>query len=230
MPKKLTVICCIKCKREFANNNLTVHYERMHGTKEQKEKYSSGYNNQYHTEEYKKKCNKGRNRSLDLRFGPFTDFKVSCHKCNTQFTVTEREKKFPKKEKYFCSRSCANSKPASEKRKEKVRQKLKKIRNIFKICPTCNEEFKLEGNSQKRFCSKDCRNKRFRKGLDSNKLNKLDYRDYRSKCDFTFNLKDFEDDFDFSLIQEHGWYSPSNKGNNLTRYKQRSYGKCEIWI
>ena len=149
MPKKLTVICCIKCKREFANNNLTVHYERMHGTKEQK---------------------------------------------------------------------------------EKVRQKLKKIRNVFKICPTCNEEFKLEGNSQKRFCSKDCRNKRFRKGLDSNKLNKLDYRDYRSKCDFTFNLKDFEDDFDFSLIQEHGWYSPSNKGNNLTRYKQRSYGKCEIWI
>ena len=38
---------------------------------------------------------------------------------------------------------------------------------------------------------------------------------YRAKCAFRFNLKDYPDEFDFSLIENHGWYRPLNRGNNL---------------
>jgi very-short-patch-repair endonuclease len=61
-------------------------------------------------------CNKNPNSTdskwsngADSRLGIFSDFSVNCCKCNKEFTVNEREKLFPKKEKYFCSRSCANS-------------------------------------------------------------------------------------------------------------------------
>lgn len=42
-------------------------------------------------------------------------FEVNCDKCLTKFTVIEREKQFPCKKSYFCSRSCANSVGGSKK-------------------------------------------------------------------------------------------------------------------
>jgi len=45
----------------------------------------------------------------ELRFGKYKNFKVSCFSCNSSFAVKEREQLFPSKEKYFCSRNCANS-------------------------------------------------------------------------------------------------------------------------
>ena len=41
------------------------------------------------------------------------------------------------------------------------------------------------------------------------------YKAYRPSCEFQFTLSDYPEEFDFKLIQEHGWYSPSNKDNNL---------------
>jgi len=38
---------------------------------------------------------------------------------------------------------------------------------------------------------------------------------YRMCCVFKFNLADYPEEFDFSLIEEHGWYSAKNRGNNL---------------
>ncbi len=46
---------------------------------------------------------------IDKDFGPLTNYDVTCHTCNTDFIVEERSKSYPRKEKYFCSRSCANS-------------------------------------------------------------------------------------------------------------------------
>lgn len=48
-------------------------------------------------------------RSLDHRLGVIQSFEVSCYVCSSTLIVKEREKQFPSKEKYFCSRSCANS-------------------------------------------------------------------------------------------------------------------------
>lgn len=58
--------------------------------------------------------------------GNFVDFAVSCHKCNVGFTVSEREHKFPSKERYYCSRSCANSRifsPESNKKRAESNRK-----------------------------------------------------------------------------------------------------------
>jgi hypothetical protein len=42
-----------------------------------------------------------------------------------------------------------------------------------------------------------------------------EYQKYRIDSNFKFNLKDYADEFDFSLVKKHGWYSPTNKNNNL---------------
>lgn len=34
-------------------------------------------------------------------------------------------------------------------------------------------------------------------------------------CRFNFNLSDFKEEFDFSLIKKYGWYKPKNRGDNL---------------
>ncbi len=42
------------------------------------------------------------------------DFKVVCAKCGKDFLVNECENKFPLKQKYFCSKQCANSRKFSD--------------------------------------------------------------------------------------------------------------------
>ena len=42
------------------------------------------------------------------------------------------------------------------------------------------------------------------------------FTNYRADCAFKFNLSDYPDEFNFSLIEQHGWYKASNRGNNLT--------------
>lgn len=39
---------------------------------------------------------------------------------------------------------------------------------------------------------------------------------YRADCSFKFNLSDYPDEFDFTLIESYGWYKPKNRGDNLT--------------
>ena len=38
---------------------------------------------------------------------------------------------------------------------------------------------------------------------------------YRVDCYFKFSVYDFPDEFDLGLIEKHGWYSASNRGNNV---------------
>lgn len=38
---------------------------------------------------------------------------------------------------------------------------------------------------------------------------------YRADCAFKFNLKDYPEEFDFTLIEKYGWYRPKNRGDNL---------------
>lgn len=41
------------------------------------------------------------------------------------------------------------------------------------------------------------------------------YELYRPSCEFDFDMNDFQDEFDLTIVRELGWYSPSNRGNNL---------------
>lgn len=44
---------------------------------------------------------------------------------------------------------------------------------------------------------------------------RLPLENYRADCAFKFNLSDYPDEFDFTLIEIYGWYKPKNRGNNL---------------
>ena len=43
------------------------------------------------------------------QYGNLKDYEVTCLHCSTKFVVSEREKLHPQKDKYYCSRSCANN-------------------------------------------------------------------------------------------------------------------------
>ena len=45
----------------------------------------------------------------EKNYGKVRSFTVACNECGSDFTVKEREKLFPQKEQYFCSRNCANA-------------------------------------------------------------------------------------------------------------------------
>jgi hypothetical protein len=120
-------------------------------------------------------------------------------------------------EKKFCDSSCSaqyNNKRRkhSEETKEKIRKSLtkskinipkikektvKEIKNT-RICKNCKKE-KIIGK-HKSICD-DCRIEY--------------YHVYRPSCEFDFNLSKYADEFDFNIIKEYGWYSPTNKKNNL---------------
>ena len=46
---------------------------------------------------------------MEEKFGEKKKFKVICSTCGKEIIVEEREKIFPKKDKYYCNRSCSNS-------------------------------------------------------------------------------------------------------------------------
>jgi len=74
--------------------------------------------------DYKKQAQKQK-EIYENEFGKIKKFKVLCNNCKTYFFVYERESKFPIKEKYFCSRSCANTRNHSNETKEKISISIK---------------------------------------------------------------------------------------------------------
>lgn len=84
-----------------------------------------------------------------------------------------------------------------EKNKNKPKQNKK-------TCLNCSKLFL----KNKFFCSINCKRE-----YERNNMNSLIR--YRMDCKFNFNLADYNEEFDFKLVEEYGWYSPSNKKNNL---------------
>lgn len=68
-------------------------------------------------EEHKKKNSEKLIARKDDEFGLVVDHQVTCACCGTEFSVKEREKLFPQKKRYFCSRNCANSEGGKAKAK-----------------------------------------------------------------------------------------------------------------
>ncbi len=156
----------------------------------------------------------GQKKYYDKTLGEIKEFEVNCFKCKNNFIVKEREKQYPKKDVYYCSRACANSRNHSNETKQKtsdtLRSKTNSTSNSLKQkrnCLFCNKEFEVKSNSKKTFCSIKC--------FAQTKKSSTEYLDYKNKCKFKFNVYHFPDKFDLNLLKEHGWYQPVNKGNNL---------------
>lgn len=155
--------------------------------------------------------NKNHNNGIDNKLGKLKDFIVECKKCKKEFSTTERSKQFPKKDNYYCSRSCANSRGVrSEETKDKIRLKLQNNDNKKKIqrmnCLYCGGKVK---RIKQKYCSRICSGKS-KRSLDDGSL-----KIYRRRCAFNFSLNDFPEEFNFTLIEKYGWYKPANAGNNL---------------
>lgn len=102
-------------------------------------------------------------------------FTVTCYKCGEQLVVDEYNVDKPKKEKYYCSRSCANSREWSSDDKKKksdiAKQSIKitmankeigekrvlKYNSFSKIkyCTICGDVFDAT-NTKKKTCSSKC--------------------------------------------------------------------------
>jgi transposase len=114
-----------------------------------------------------------------------------CKNCKKEF------EKYFSNPKTFCSSSCAvqynnRNRKLTEETKKKISDTLK---NKPKIC-TINEV-----TEKLKIICNDC------------KLTYYEY--YRPSCFFKFDVKDFIQEFDLSLVEQYGWYSPTNKRNNL---------------
>lgn len=116
--------------------------------------------------------------------------------------------------KRFCSEKCARKFSAKQNREEtnrKIRETFKRTRKPSPIhtlrCNRCNKAFESKKSSQK-FCSKRCANRT--RGNVSGLSRK-----YKLLTAFRFSLNQFPDEFDFSLVEKHGWYKAANRGNNL---------------
>lgn len=113
----------------------------------------------------------------------------------------------------FCSIGCARGFATKTNRAEisrKVSDSLKgrKIVDVERNCEQCKKTFVSLLRKRRRFCSKKCAAHSRGNGL-------VGYDKYKRECQFNFALSDYPEEFDFSLITKHGWYSAKNRGNNL---------------
>jgi hypothetical protein len=138
-----------------------------------------------------------------------------CKFCNKDIPYDSREND-------YCNHSCSASHNNSlreytwgDKISESVKEYIsknglfgallfKKEKSTKFMCKNCNKEH------EKRtvFCSNECL-KQYRR------INMDEYKKYKQDTIFKFSLNDYPDYFEFELIEKYGWYSPSNKNNNL---------------
>lgn len=136
--------------------------------------------------------------------------------------LCSKEIPYDKRENDYCNHSCSASYNNSlrevtwsDKIKESIHnylinnniKKKDKIGKYDLICKGCGESFEKNRYDIK-YCSNSCRKDYKRKYMG-------EYKKYKQDTIFKFSLNDYPDHFEFELIEEHGWYSPTNKNNNL---------------
>lgn len=214
-------VYCIVCKKEYSIKGIFTHYDRSHGDESIKSKYSNGHNGKYNNVSLKLKSineHKRKSKLISDKLEYDTNPKT-CPKCGSTIEFSRRKNK-------FCTAKCGNSRTHSENTKNKIRDgnlKFLEINPEFGIqkklhhikCDNCNNIFE-NYNPDRKFCSRTCSGlKNGSKLRDIVNMNKTEKEIYKKLCMFKFNLMDYKDEFDFSLIEEHGWYKAKNKGNNL---------------
>lgn len=152
---------------------------------------------------------------------------IKCKKCKKLFIANI------KTERKFCSNNCSNSynntnRVQNEECKKKISNALKGIKHsksrIEKISGEKNKNW-IDGRSIKRLNNK-INGKRKCKYCELYRIDKKHksicdicrnnyYNFYRPSCEFNFDVKQYKDRFDFNLVKQYGWYSPTNKGHNL---------------
>lgn len=145
---------CIFCKKEYSYKGIYTHYERSHGTTDQQQKYSNGFNGRYDSEEFKNKLRKPRHKIT-----------TSCAHCGNHFTYI---KIIEHKERKTCSKSCNASfsnnqrvkdgykpKPSSVIWTREKRQIASELSKKLWANPNYSNKILNSQNNQKYFTSKN---------------------------------------------------------------------------
>lgn len=130
-----------------------------------------------------------------------------CKNCKKEF------EKYFSKPNTFCSSSCAiqfnnRNRKLSEETKQKISNTLKNKPRREK-----SDKNRLEKKKVCKICLMNEITEKHKKICNDCKLSYYEY--YRPSCFFRFDVKDFNQEFDLSLVEQYGWYSPTNKRNNL---------------
>jgi hypothetical protein len=170
------------------------------------------------------------NRCLRLDLKIIYNKEYKCKNCEKTFIG------LISRPRIYCSNSCSakiNSvgKKQTEETKKKRSEKLKGIKKsesaVEKISGKNNPKWidgrsrkhhlsrkeRLDGNKKCKYCNYNAINKQYKVICDDCRLTY--YKFYRPSCEFNFDIKQYKNEFDFSLIELYGMYSPTNKNNNL---------------
>ena len=144
-----------------------------------------------------------------------------CPQCGETLSFEMRHNK-------FCSKECRSKSLIEWNKNRKGEKRNFSAEGLKNIIETTNQRFgqfidqyHLSPNHCKEcgvdlpyikrgrvFCGIDCKRKYDRRNMSK-------YQIYWQQCQFKFSLKEYPEDFDFTLIEQHGWYSPTNKNDNL---------------
>lgn len=209
-------VCCLYCKKEFSVRGIFTHVDRSHlGST----KYSSGNNGAY------KKLSDDAIARSELLKNNYNKCPKKCVECSVNIP-------YEKKDNKFCGNKCSAVYENKQRKntgwslsyesKKKISEKLSGREYIKGItltqkCKNCHTDFTYIGNTKLRsFCCGSCSSLYYAKTRrEKLRYTKSDYENYRIDCKFNFNLADFTNEFDFSLIEKHGWYKAKNRGDNL---------------
>jgi len=129
-----------------------------------------------------------------------------CKQCNKPISFVKR-----KYDSIFCGRSCSakfNNKLRQYTWGDKISQSMLRYNELnkkepnYKYCINCNAPFL----KNKIHCSRKCKSEYERKSIP-------EFQKYKLDCKFKFGLSSFPDEYEFTLIENYGWYSPTNKNN-----------------
>jgi hypothetical protein len=190
-------ICsCIYCRKEYSINGIFVHVDRAHLNKTH---YSSGFNGTYLRESKKAQIARAKQEE-EYNHAP-----KLCQCCNISLTYAQRKNK-------YCSSSCAAKINNASRDFNVVKVGPKPtIKTPNTKCLQCSVMFVARTTTHK-FCSTRCASHFKNAPL---RAKRSEFVNYRADCSFKFSLSDYPDEFDFSLIKQHGWYKAKNHGNNL---------------
>ena len=179
--------CSLTCRNIFVNKYLR-NYDKYSNTFKEKKKIKE--------EEYLKFPKKclfcSKDLPYDIRHNQYCNSSCSASMTNGKRNYTWGNKIKKSIHKYLIENGI---------------KKEGQIGIYEKECVGCKKIFFHKRNESK-YCSNECRRAYKRKNMD-------EYQKYKQDCLFKFNLSDYPDYFDFSLIEKYGWYSPTNKKNNL---------------
>lgn len=188
---------CIYCKEIKSIKGIFVHVDRAHL---KSTKYSSGYNGCY---------KEITNRAIQKTNNNIDEYLKTPSYCECCGNILQYSKRFAK----YCSHSCSA--------RINNRKRIKKTEEATIGVCVCGKEFRYikTNNRVKTYCSNSCGTKHSpsrKKRIDQQRSYRTSLANYRSDCKFKFNIKDFPLEFDFYLIEQHGWYKARNRGNNIT--------------